>query len=41
MKGLELARAFYNEYGAPMLEREFPELLPCLCVGLVGSGSEC
>ena len=41
MKGLELSEAFFDEYGKPMLEREFPELLPFLAVGLFGSGSEC
>ncbi len=41
MNGLELARAFYADCGRPMLEREFPELLPFLAVGLFGSGSEC
>ena len=41
MKGLELARGYFLEYGKPMLERDFPELLPSLCVGLIGSGSEC
>ena len=40
MKGLELARAFFEEYGKPMLEG-FPELLPYLAAGLTGSGSEC
>ena len=41
MKGLELARAYYEECGAPMLKEQFPELLPHLAVGLCGSGSEC
>ncbi len=41
MKGLELSRAFYEECGRPMLEREFPALLPLLAAGLFGSGSEC
>ena len=41
MKGLELARAFYKEYGEPMLREKFPELLPLLAAGLAGSGSEC
>lgn len=41
MKGLELARAYYEEYGKPMLEERFPHLLSKLAVGLVGSGSEC
>ena len=41
MQGLELARAFYEEYGRPMLEEQFPSLMPFLAVGLFGSGSEC
>ena len=28
MQGLELAKRYYEEVGRPMLEREFPELLP-------------
>ena len=41
MNGLELARAYYEAYGKPMLERDFPGLLPLIAVGLTGSGSEC
>ncbi len=41
MTGLELSRAFYETCGKPMLEEQFPELLPYLAVGLFGSGSEC
>ncbi len=41
MKGIELAREFYKAEGEPMLRRDFPELLPLLAVGLIGSGSEC
>ncbi|MBR4656123.1 MAG: DUF4037 domain-containing protein [Oscillospiraceae bacterium] len=41
MNGLELSRAFFEEWGRPMLEREFPALLPYLAAGLMGSGSEC
>ena len=41
MKGLELSRKFYAEYGEPMLKEQFASLLPFLAVGLVGSGSEC
>ena len=41
MKGLELSEAFYEACGKPMLEKEFPRLLPFLAVGLFGSGSEC
>lgn len=41
MKGLEISRAYYEEYGKPMLRERFPELLPYLAAGLAGSGSEC
>ncbi|MBR2716846.1 MAG: DUF4037 domain-containing protein [Oscillospiraceae bacterium] len=41
MTGLEIARAYFEEHGRPMLERDFPALLPFLAVGLTGSGSEC
>lgn len=41
MKGLELARRYYIEYGEPMLKNEFPELMGSIAVGLVGEGSEC
>ncbi len=41
MKGLELSEKFYNAFGAPMLQADFPDLLPFIAVGLTGSGSEC
>ncbi len=41
MTGLELSRAFFEAYGRPMLETQFPQLLPLLAAGLFGSGSEC
>ena len=41
MKGLELSRGFYREFGEPMLKEKFPELLPLIAVGLCGAGSEC
>ena len=40
MKGLELSKKFFYEYGKPMLD-QFPDLLSYIAVGLVGSGSEC
>lgn len=40
MKGLELSKSYYEKFGKPMLESEFPELLPYIAVGFVGSGSE-
>ena len=41
MQGLELSERFYEEYGKPMLEEQFADLLPYIAVGLAGSGSEC
>lgn len=41
MNGLELSRAFWEEFGRPVLEERFPALLPYLAIGLFGSGSEC
>ena len=41
MRGLELARAYYEQFGEPMLKARFPELLPHIAAGLFGSGSEC
>lgn len=41
MQGIEIAKAFFEEYGRPMLEEQFPDVLPHLAAGLSGSGSEC
>ena len=41
IKGLELSRAYFEAYGRPMLEQEFPDLIGKLAVGICGSGSEC
>ncbi len=41
MNGLEISRAYFGEYGMPMLEEKFPEQLPHIAAGLFGSGSEC
>ena len=41
MQGLDLAKAYYEMYGEPMLKEQFPGLLPLLAAGLTGSGSEC
>lgn len=40
MKGLELARDYWQAFGREMLERDFPELRGLIAVGLCGSGSE-
>ena len=41
MKGLELARRFWEEGFLPALERESPELICRLASGLCGAGSDC
>ena len=41
MQGLEISRAYFEEFGRPMLEQQFPEQLPFVACGLFGSGSEC
>ncbi|MBO4854301.1 MAG: DUF4037 domain-containing protein [Oscillospiraceae bacterium] len=41
MNGIELSKAYFESYGKPVLEEQFPELLPYLAAGLLGSGSEC
>ena len=41
MKGLDIARAYWEQLGKPMLEEQFPMLLPHIAAGLCGSGSEC
>lgn len=41
MKGLELARQYYETCGKDMLQAQFSQVLPLLAIGLAGSGSEC
>lgn len=41
MTGLELSRRYYAEVGRPALEKQFPDLLSRMAVGLAGEGSEC
>lgn len=41
LKGLELCRKYYEEYGAKMIEDKFPEYAGRIAVGLVGEGSDC
>lgn len=41
MRGIELSKAYFEEYGKPMLEKDFGEHLDRIAVGLVGHGSEC
>lgn len=41
MSGLALSEAYYNEFGKPMIEREFADYKKYIAAGLVGEGSEC
>ena len=41
MKGIDIARAYWEQYGRPAIEAQFPALLPQVAAGLCGSGSEC
>ncbi len=41
MKGLELARGFWEELLFPALREKCPQLLPRLAAGLCGAGSDC
>ena len=41
MKGLELAREYFDEYGRPLIENELEEYKEYIAAGLVGEGSEC
>ena len=41
MKGLELAKGFYNDYGKQMIEEQFSEYANRIAVGFVGEGSDC
>lgn len=40
MKGIEIARAYYEEYGKAVTD-EFHEALPYMAAGFFGAGSEC
>ena len=40
MNGLEIAKGYFEEFGKPMLESEFADILPFVAAGFVGSGSE-
>ncbi len=39
--GLSLCRAYYEEYGRPMIRECFPEYADRIAAGLVGEGSDC
>lgn len=41
MKGIEISKAYYEEFGKPMIENNFQSVKDKIAVGLCGSGSEC
>ena len=41
MKGIELARAYWETYGVPMIREQFPEYEEIIAAALTGGGSEC
>ena len=41
IKGLELSKRYYEQYGKPMIHEKFCEYEDRIAVGLVGEGSEC
>ncbi len=41
MNGIEISRAYFEEYGLPMLREQFPDMLGYIAAGIMGSGSEC
>ena len=40
-KGLQISKAYYEEFGIPMIREQFPEYESRIAAGLVGEGSEC
>lgn len=41
MKHLEICHEYFNTFGKPMIERDFPQLCGRFAAGLVGEGSGC
>ena len=41
LRGLDISRKYYEQYGRPMIHEMFPEYEDRIAVGLVGRGSEC
>ena len=41
ISGIQLCRSYYEAYGKPMIETQFPDYKDKIAVGLVGKGSDC
>ena len=41
MKGIELSRRFYEEYGQKMIDEKFPDYSDKIAIGIAGKGSDC
>lgn len=41
IRGLQLAREYWNTYGKPLIERSYPQYRNRIAAGLVGHGSQC
>lgn len=41
LSGIQLSEKYYRTFFEPVLERNFSDVLPQLCIGLAGAGSEC
>ena len=41
VKGLDICRSYYEQFGAPMIHEHFPEYESQIAVGLFGEGSDC
>ena len=41
MKGLEISRLYFEQFGRPMLEKEFGDIMNDIAVAVCGSGSDC
>lgn len=41
VKGIDICRAYYEEYGRPMIHEKFEKYESRIVVGLVGEGSDC
>lgn len=41
MLGLTLSKQFYETHALPLFQKQIPDIMPLVAIGLVGEGSEC